>query len=190
MGDLFSQCSCVHTYVSVTLRNINLQYRLGMNLRSRLGRISDTTCIVWTGSKTIPRALHDDVGTRFFLATEDGAGEDSAAGPLQHTYLTESSAEASAECSRQLATLTKNNQVHHRSQESKKKSQESKKKTKKSSTIENTYILEILHKPGIYSCFVLLFGLPLNEQRLTPAPCAPSGHCAWSGARHHTHAYS
>ena len=45
-------------------------------------------------------------GRVFFLATEDG--EDSAAGPSQHTYLAESSAEASAERSRRLATLTKN----------------------------------------------------------------------------------
>ena len=70
----------------------------------------------------MPRALHDDVGTsldpRPFLAMEDG--EDSAAGPLQRTYLAESSAELSAERSRRLATLTKNKtkrSVHHRSQE-------------------------------------------------------------------------
>ena len=79
----------------------------------------------------IPRALHD-VGT-MFLATEDG--EDSAAGPLQCTYLAASSAEASAERSRQLATLTKNKTkrpVHGRSQESKKRA-------RKSSTVESTY---------------------------------------------------
>ena len=52
-------------------------------------------------------------------------------------------------------------------------------------------------KPGIqahssrYCSFVLLFGLPLNEQRLTPVLRAPSvQHCTWSGARHHTHAQS
>ena len=82
-------------------------------------------------------ALHDDVGTsldpRPFLVTEDG--EDSMAGPLQRTYLAESSAEASAEHSRGLATLTKNTtkrSVHHRNQESKKR-------TQKSSTVESTY---------------------------------------------------
>ena len=39
------------------------------------------------------------------MVMEDG--EDSAAGASQCTYLAESSAEMSAECSRQLATLTK-----------------------------------------------------------------------------------
>ena len=38
---------------------------------------------------------------------EDGVGENSAAGLSQHTYLAESSAEMSAERSRQLVTLTK-----------------------------------------------------------------------------------
>ena len=66
---------------------------------------------------------------------EDGEAEDSAAGPSQRTYLAESSAERSAECSRRLATLTKNKtkrSVHRRSQESKKR-------TRKSSTVESTY---------------------------------------------------
>ena len=36
-------------------------------------------------------------GTQRFLVMEDG--EESAAGPLQHTYLVESSTETSAECS-------------------------------------------------------------------------------------------
>ena len=79
------------------------------NLKSCPGRISDTTCITqW-----------DDV---FFFATEDG--EDSTVAPLQRMYLAESSAEASAERSQRLASLTKNKtkrSVHHRSQESKKR---------------------------------------------------------------------
>ena len=69
----------------------------------------------------MPLALHTMSGRRF-LATEDG--EDSAAGPSQRMYLAESSAEASAERDRQLATLTKNKtkrSVHRRSQESKKR---------------------------------------------------------------------
>ena len=72
------------------------------------------------------------------MATEDG--EDSAAGPSQRTYLAESSAEASAERSRRLATLTKNKtkrSVHRRSQESKKEFNSRK------------HVLQILHKPGI-----------------------------------------
>ena len=54
MKDLFSQCTCVHMYVrmyvSVTLRNVNLWYCLGMSIWGRWshpGRISDTTCIAW-----------------------------------------------------------------------------------------------------------------------------------------------
>ena len=68
-----------------------------------------------------------------FLAMEDG--EDSAAGPLQRTYLAESSVETSAERSRWLETLTKKKtkrSVHRRSQESKKI-------TTKSSKVESTY---------------------------------------------------
>ena len=54
----------VRTYVSVTLRNVNLRYRLGMsiwgharnvNLRSRPGRISDTY---------ITRRSRDDISCR------------------------------------------------------------------------------------------------------------------------------
>ena len=59
---------------AVSLRNVNL--------RSRPGRISDTTCI------TRRRRYA-------FFGEEDGV--DSAAGRLQRTYLAESSAEASAE---------------------------------------------------------------------------------------------
>ena len=66
--------------------------------------------------------MHCTTSGRLFLATEDG--EDSTAGSSQRTYLAESSAEASAERSRRLATLTRNKtkrSVHRRSQESKKK---------------------------------------------------------------------
>ena len=82
--------------------------------------------------------MHYTTSGRHFLATEDR--KDSAAGPSQRMYLAESSAEASAEHSRQLATLTKNNKtkrsVHHRSRESKKR-------TRKSSTVESTGRTEI-----------------------------------------------
>ena len=77
--------------------------------------------------------MHYMMSGRRFLATEDR--ENSTAGPSQRTYLAESGEEASAECSRQLATLTKNKTkrpVHHRSQESKKR-------TRNSSTVESTY---------------------------------------------------
>ena len=77
-----------------------------------------------------------------FLVMEDRG--DNTAGPSQCTYLAESSAETSAECSRWLATLTKKKakrSVHRRSQESKKR-------TRKSST-GRKHVLEIVHKPGI-----------------------------------------
>ena len=135
----------------VALRNVNL--------RSRPGRMHYTTS-----------------GLRF-LATEEG--EDSAAGPLQCMYLAESGAEASAEHSQRLATLTKNKtnrSVHHRSQESKKR-------TRKNSTVESTYLRFYISQVfrltlGCYRCFVLLVGLLLNEQHLKPAPCTPSAHGA------------
>ena len=100
MRDLFSQCTCVCMYVSVTLRNVNLM--LTVTTRQDIGyHVHYTTTL-----------------ERHFLAMEDG--EDCAAGPLQHTYSAKSSAEASAERSRWLATRTKNKtkrSVHHRSQE-------------------------------------------------------------------------
>ena len=50
--------------------------------------------------------VHYTMLERGFLVTEDG--KDSVAEPSQRIYLAESSAEASAERSRRLATLTKN----------------------------------------------------------------------------------
>ena len=97
---------------AVALRNVNL--------RSRPGRISDTTCI-----------------RRHFLVTEDG--DDSSAGSLQCMYLVESSAEASAERSRRLVTLTKNKTKTPGKRSVHLRSQESKKRTRKSSTVESTY---------------------------------------------------
>ena len=81
-------------YVSVTLNNVNL-------------------CSCSETQVSLICALHEDVDGgrsllgggrgRRLLAMEDG--EDSAAGPLQRTYLAESSAETSTERSQRLATL-------------------------------------------------------------------------------------
>ena len=79
-GSILGMCVCM--YVSVTLRNVNLHSRSGTQV-------------------SLIHALHEDIGTT--LAMEDG--EDSTPGPSQCTYLVESSAEMSAECSRWLATL-------------------------------------------------------------------------------------
>ena len=119
-GSILRKCVC--TYVRMS--------RLGMSIALMLRNWASLKC-----------ALHKDVdGGRSwwgqcFSAMEDG--EDSAAGSSQHTctYLVESGAEASAECSQQLVTLTKNKtkrSVHSRSQESKKR-------TRKSSKVESTY---------------------------------------------------
>ena len=109
MRDLFLQVRAYVTYVLVTLRNVNLQLTV-------------------TPRQDIGYHVHymTTLGRGFFLAMEDGEdkGEDGAVEPLQRTYLVESSAEASAEHSRQLVTLTKNKtkrSVHGRSQESKKR---------------------------------------------------------------------
>ena len=71
-------------------------------------------------------------GGQHFLPME--VREDSTAGPWQRTYLVESSAETSDECSQRLVTRTKKakRSVHRRSQESKKT-------TRKSSKVESTY---------------------------------------------------
>ena len=82
----------------------------------------------------ILRALHD-VG----MATEDG--EDSTAGPSQRTYLAESNAEASAEHSRWLVTLTK--------KKKKKRGQSTIEAKNKKEFNSRKHVLEILHKPGI-----------------------------------------
>ena len=85
-----------------------------------------------------PRRISDTMGIRcHFLATEDG--EDSSAEPLQCMYLVESSAEASTECSRRLATLTKNKTKTPGKRSVHLRNQESKKRTRKSSTVESTY---------------------------------------------------
>ena len=61
MRDLFSQCTCVRTYVSVTLRNVNLWFRLGMSIctHARMGN--------WI------HALHNDVGMMFLAYGGRGA---------------------------------------------------------------------------------------------------------------------
>ena len=94
-----------------------------------------------------------------FSAMEDE--EDSVAGPSQRTYLAESSAETSAECSLWLATLTKKKAKrwdHCRSQESKKR-------TTKSSKVESTFW-------RVSTSQVLFFWLPLNQQ------CKISDNCS------------
>ena len=161
MRDLFSQCTCVrayvHTYVSVTLKNVNL--RSTVMPRQDIGyHVHCTT-----------------TSRRCFLATEDG--EDSVAGPLQHTYLVESSAEASAEHSRRLATLTKRKikrSVHRRSQESKNR-------TRKSSTVESTYwrFFTARYLGSLFTLPLFCIALWTPTKRETPDTCAARPTCTW-----------
>ena len=89
-----------------------------------------------------------ELGGRF-SAMEDR--EDSAAGPLQRTYLAESSAETSAERCRLLATVTKRKAKRSVTVEAKRAKREEEFKSRK-------HVLENLHKPGIS-----FFWLPLNR---------------------------
>ena len=131
---------------------------------------------------------------------EDGVGGDNISwrwrtgrtvrlGPSQRTYLAESSAETSAERSRQLVTLRKKKakrSVHRRNQESKKRT--------RSSKVENTHW-------RVFTSQVLFFWFPLvlNQQRTISDTCSAcpthmrNAHRhtdTWRGTRHHTHAYS
>ena len=73
----------IRTYMSVTLRNVNLQYRLECQFEV-------------TPRQDIGYHMHytTTLGRRF-LATKDG--EDSVAGPSQRTYLAKSSTKVSGE---------------------------------------------------------------------------------------------
>ena len=102
MRDLFSQCTCVHTYVSVTLRNVNLHSFAQLRSRARNSCITCTDDGGVCGRGTKSR-LEDREKWRF-LTMEDG--EDSTAGPPQHMCFVESSAERS----QRLATLRKRKQ--------------------------------------------------------------------------------
>ena len=136
-------CTCVRTYVSVTLRNVDLKSQLD-------------TCITWRRQDDI--CLWRRTGRTTQLACIFCGA-------------------TSAERSQWLVTLRKTKQRSLPTVETKRvKAFKSRK-----------HVLEILHKPGIwahsshYHCFILFFGLPLNEQCLTHAPHAPSTHDAWRG---------
>ena len=156
--------SCnVCAYMSVTLRNGNLRYCLGMS--------------IWGHAKNVNLCSRSGIGRHWNVhyaraSTEDGVaggggqrflmeeGEDSMAGPSQCMYLAESSAETSAEHSWWLATLMKTKKqksVHHRSQE--------RKNITKSSKVESAY-------QSVSTSQVLFFWLPLNQQ------CKISDNCS------------
>ena len=122
---------------------------------------------------------------RRFLVTEDG--EDSAAGPLQCTYLRSEVHERVLTRSRQLATQRrKKAEVVEANRVTE---EQERVESKVESTIGGSSQPGIQAHSSCYRSFVLFFGLPLNEQHLTPALHAPSTqHGTWSGTRHHTNA--
>ena len=91
MRDLFSQCTCVRTYMSVTLRNVNLHSFAQLHSCARNSCITCTDDGGTRGRGTRPR-LEDREEWRF-LTMEDG--EDSAAGPPQCMCFVESNAKHS-----------------------------------------------------------------------------------------------
>ena len=175
----------VRTYVSVTLRNVNLRYRLGMsiwgharnvNLCSHPGRMSDT-CIT--------RRSRDDVSCR-------RRTERTARLALRNARIC--GAKCINDCWTQPTAANSEKKKKQRSQPTV-ESQESDRRTRKSSKAESTYTGDCSQARYLGSlftlplfCTVLWTPTILNEQRLTPAPRAPSTHVAWSGARHHAHA--
>ena len=76
---IYSRDVHVHvcTYVSVTLRNVNMRYRLGMSIEVALGM---SIC-----AHDVRYVHYMTTSGQRLLATEDG--EDSTAGPSQHTHL-------------------------------------------------------------------------------------------------------
>ena len=147
MRDLFSGCAYVRTYVrGGHARNVNLHSCSGIEHH-------------WSMHYT-RMLLEDGVeGGQHLWAMEDG--EDSTASSSQRTYLVESSAETSAECSRWLVTLRS---LHCRSKERKKR-------TGNSSKVEST------HKPGV------VLWLPRNQQCTISDTCyatrAPVASTMW-----------
>ena len=173
----------VRTYVSVTLRNVNLRYRLGMsiwgharyvNLRSRPGRISPDTYIT--------RRSQDDISCRWRTGR-------TARLALRNVRIC--GAKCINECWTQ-PTAADSGWEKTKKQRSQPtvESQESDRRTRKSSKVESTYwrfFASQVFRLTLHVTVVLWTPL-LNEQHLTPAPRAPSAHGAWSGARHHAHA--
>ena len=161
--------TCVHTYVSVTLRNVNL--------RSRPGRISDITCIntQWRW---------DDVlwWRRMGRTTQLG---------LCSIHIWRSHVQKWVlNIAGRLVTLTK--------KKNNKEVRQSTIEQGESSTAESTYWRSFISQLRRYlgSLFTLplfctILWAPLwpmlNEP---PALRTPSAHGAWSGARHYMHAYS
>ena len=172
MRDLFSQCTCVRTYVLVTLRNINLRSHQECHFALTPGQ--DTRYYTTTSGQR-------------FLDTEDGEG--SAAGPSRRMYLQSQvhkrvlNAADGWRLRDKKAERSQHTVEANRAMEIKKEFKSSKHK--------------ILHKPVIQAhssrCrfFVLFFGLPLNETSDTSAACPISAaRRLQSGARNHTHAQS
>ena len=150
MRDLFSQCRCVCTYMSVTLKNVNCHAQECQFAPTCMQRNS---CITFTCTELI----REDTGCLAqrwrpgreewrFLTMEDG--QDNTAGPPQPMCF----AESSTERSRRLAALRKRKQQSQCTVEAK-RARRSKRKCKR-----RKHAVESLHKPGInyahFSCSI------------------------------------
>ena len=168
MRDLFSQCTCVRTYVSIMLRNVNLHSFVQLHSRAKNSCI---TCTDDGGARGRGMKLRlEDREEWRFLTMEDG--KDSAAGPPQRTCFVE----LSAECSQWLATLRKIKQRSQCTKEAKSKRAKENKRNCKG----RKHVVESLHM--FNSTVVTPFG---------PSACAVRTYAlARCGTRHHAHAYS
>ena len=129
--DLFSQCTCVRTYMSVTLRNVNL-HSFALTCKGLMCHMHDDGGACRRGM----RSRLEDREERHFLTMEDR--EDSAAAPPQCTCFVESSAERS----QRLAMLR--NRMQCTKEVKSKKAKENKRNCK-----GRKHVVESLHKPGI-----------------------------------------
>ena len=119
----------VRTYVSVTLRNVNLRSTLGMSI-----------CAYAQAGYRI-RALHDEVGTTFLADGRRGGQRD---WPFATYVFAERSAQTSAERSPRLPTLRKKKAKKSAHRRKLRERQKNKKEFK-----SRKHVLEIVHKPGI-----------------------------------------
>ena len=119
----------VRTYVSVTLRNVNLRYRLGMSI---WGQRSECQFAL-TPRQDIAYVHYTTKLGRRFLPTDDG--EDSATGPSQRTYLRSEVHKRVLNAADGCRLWEKKKQRSQPTVES----QESDRRTRKSSKVESTY---------------------------------------------------
>ena len=175
-------CTHVRTYVLVTLRTVNLQYRLGMsiwgharnvNLRSRLGpgtQASLGMCITQRHRDDI--SCQRRMGRTVWLA-------------LRNIRILRS--QESAERSQRLATLRRKKQRSQSTVEPKRATEEQEFKSSLKARIGDASQTRYLGSLFTLPLFCTVLWAP--TKRATPDTCAMCIYTgAWHGTRHHTHA--